>query len=83
MYPTDNRATVTPSGPTISMPTVPSTATPTGASGSSTPSSMPAGSSPSTAGKTDTTDAAGPGFGPLAALAALGAGAWRLARGDE
>ena len=81
--PTDNRATVTPSGPTISTPTVPSTATPTGASGSPTPSSTPGGSSPGTAGKTDTTDATGPGFGPLAALAALGAGAWRLARGDE
>jgi hypothetical protein len=49
---------------------------------SSTGGMTPAAPDDTTDATTDRTDAGGPGFGPLAALAGLGVGAWRLLDGD-
>ncbi|PSP96654.1 hypothetical protein BRC89_13435 [Halobacteriales archaeon QS_4_70_19] len=60
------------------------TGTPTDASFTATPTATeppaPTGTTPGTGGEPTSTDAAGPGFGPLAALGGLGLGAWRLLR---
>ncbi|MEF8853631.1 MAG: hypothetical protein V5A28_14650 [Haloarculaceae archaeon] len=98
--PTDNPATVTPSGPPVDVSTP--TLTPTAATPSSptpaptgTPTPSPSPTPSPTASPTLTasdestatdgataTNGSGPGFGPLAALAALGVGAWRTVRRD-
>jgi hypothetical protein len=66
-------------------PTVTDTPPPT-ASPTASPSPSPAASTPGPPDGADTaetdTSASGPGFGPFAALAALGLGTWRLVRGD-
>jgi len=48
-----------------------------------TPTRRPTDAPTPTDGPTATSDASGPGFGPLAALGALGIGAWRFARRDR
>jgi hypothetical protein len=96
--PTDNPATITPSGPPVEIstptatptetpeltPTQTPTATPTPTSTESptpSPTVSPTGTPTSTGDSTTT--GTGPGFGPLAALAALGVGAWRVVRDGE
>jgi hypothetical protein len=94
--PTDNPATVTPSGPPVDVSTPTETPTPTETqteaptetpsptpSPTASPTPSPTASPTATDAPTATSDASGPGFGPLAALAALGAGAWRVARGGD
>jgi len=123
--PTDNPATVTPSGPPVESPTPMPNGTPTGTStptptdtatptpaptatpsatstptgdptpaqsgtppaGTDTPAATPGGTEtpdeqPPTDSPPGATVAGGPGFGPLAALTALGVGAWRAVRGS-
>jgi len=92
--PTDNPATITPSGPPveISTPTPTPTETPE-PTPTETPTSSPTPSptptetptptptdTPTVLTPTATSDASGPGFGALAALGALGIGAWRAVR---
>jgi len=118
--PTDNPATITPSGPPVGspMPTGTSTPSPTDTStptprptatpsATSTPTGEPTpapsgtppagtGTPTATPGPTGAPDeqsptesppgatvAEGPGFGPLAALTALGVGTWRAVRGSD
>ena len=92
--PTDNPATVTPSGPPVEVatPTPTPSETPTGTptptptrSHTGTPTETPSPTRSETPTTTDesTTSGSGPGFGPVAALAALGVGAWRVVRDGE
>ena len=78
--PTDNDATH-PTQSTVSMggSDGSSGSTPT-ATAAATPTEDPTATTATTA---ETTDGSGPGFGPLAALAGLGAGAWRLLGDNE
>jgi hypothetical protein len=90
-FPDAARTTPTPTPTATRSPTV--SASPTDGTSSASPTS-PAGTPPTTTarsapGATETTGATatdtsadGPGFGPFAALAALGFGTWRLVRGE-
>jgi len=74
----DGPATATPGTP----PGGSTTATPTATESDTPTADAPVSGRSETDGTAPSTAADGPGFGPLAALAGLGLGAWRL-RGDE
>ena len=73
-------ATATPESTPTPTPSPTPTETPSPTS-TATPTDTPTNGVTPTAEPTATSDASGPGFGPLAALGSLGVGAWRAVRG--